>query len=80
VRAVGAGGSRSALQDASSRTRGSGHKPDYRALQPFGQVPILEENGLVLFESGVVMYGVDRDRELLAALVALVEALLRLQV
>ena len=25
---------------------------EYRALQPFGQVPILEEDGLVLFESG----------------------------
>lgn len=31
---------------------GDQDKPDYRALQPFGQVPILEENGLVLFESG----------------------------
>ena len=31
---------------------GDQDKPDYRALQPFGQVPILEEDGLVLFESG----------------------------
>ena len=28
---------------------GDQDKPDYRALQPFGQVPILEEDGLVLF-------------------------------
>jgi glutathione S-transferase len=29
--------------------------PQYRALQPFGQVPILEEDGLVLFESGAIV-------------------------
>jgi glutathione S-transferase len=29
---------------------GDQDKPDYRALQPFGQVPMLEEDGLVLFE------------------------------
>jgi glutathione S-transferase len=27
----------------------------YRALQPFGQVPAFEENGLVLFESGAIV-------------------------
>ena len=27
--------------------QGDQDKPDYRALQPFGQVPILEEDGLV---------------------------------
>jgi glutathione S-transferase len=27
---------------------------DYRALQPFGQVPVLEEDGLALFESGSI--------------------------
>jgi hypothetical protein len=32
--------------------QGDQDKPDYRALQPFGQVPILEEDGLILFESG----------------------------
>ena len=31
---------------------GDQDKSDYRALQPFGQVPILEEDGLMLFESG----------------------------
>jgi len=28
---------------------------DYRALQPFGQVPSYEEGGLVLFESGAIV-------------------------
>lgn len=27
----------------------------YRRLQPFGQVPLLEDNGLVLFESGSIL-------------------------
>src|SRR5215510_13390588 len=34
---------------------GDQDKPDYRALQPFGQVPILEENGRVLFETGAIV-------------------------
>jgi glutathione S-transferase len=29
--------------------------PDYRALQPFGQIPTYEEGGLVLFESGAIV-------------------------
>jgi glutathione S-transferase len=29
--------------------------PAYRALQPFGQVPILEDDGMVLFESGAIV-------------------------
>jgi glutathione S-transferase len=45
---------------------GDQHKSDYRALQPFGQVPILEENGLVLFESGaIVLYIGERGETLL---------------
>jgi glutathione S-transferase len=45
---------------------GDQDKPDYRALQPFGQVPILEENGLVLFESGaIVLYVGERSETLL---------------
>jgi len=35
--------------------QGDQNKPEYRALQPFGQVPIFEENGLVLFESGAIV-------------------------
>ena len=30
--------------------QGDQDKPDYRALQPFGQVPIFEEDGRVLFD------------------------------
>src|SRR2546425_10465640 len=35
--------------------QGDQDKPDYRALQPFGQVPILQEDDLVLFESGAIV-------------------------
>jgi glutathione S-transferase len=35
--------------------QGDQAKPEYRALQPFGQVPILEQDGLVLFESGAIV-------------------------
>jgi len=35
--------------------QGDQDKPEYRALQPFGQVPILEEDGLALFESGAIV-------------------------
>ena len=34
---------------------GDQDKPDYRALQPFGQVPIYEEDGLTLFETGAIV-------------------------
>jgi glutathione S-transferase len=45
---------------------GDQEKPEYRALQPFGQVPILEEHGLVLFESGaIVLYIGERSETLL---------------
>ena len=35
--------------------QGDQDKPDYRTLQPFGQVPILDEDGFVLFESGAIV-------------------------
>jgi glutathione S-transferase len=35
--------------------QGDQDKPEYRNLQPFGQVPIFEEDGLVLFESGAIV-------------------------
>jgi glutathione S-transferase len=61
-----------ALEEAglSYRTRllelGDQDKPDYRAQQPFGQVPILEEDGFVLFESGaIVLYVGERSETLL---------------
>jgi glutathione S-transferase len=46
--------------------QGDQDKPEYRAIQPFGQVPVLEENGLVLFESGaIVLYIGERSEALL---------------
>jgi glutathione S-transferase len=35
--------------------QGDQDSADYRALQPFGQVPIFEEDGEVLFESGAIV-------------------------
>lgn len=35
--------------------QGDQDRPEYRALQPFGQVPILEEDGHVLFETGAIV-------------------------
>src|SRR5215813_810609 len=44
---------------------GDQEKPDYRALQPFGQVPIFEEDGFVLFESGAIVLHVGERSEAL---------------
>ncbi len=38
---------------------------DYRARQPFGQVPVLEDDGLVLFESGAIVLHVGARSEAL---------------
>ena len=35
--------------------QGDQDKDEYRALQPFGQVPIFEENGFTLFETGAIV-------------------------
>ena len=35
--------------------QGDQDMPEYRKLQPFGQVPILEEDGIVLFETGAIV-------------------------
>lgn len=46
--------------------QGDQDKPDYRLLQPFGQVPIFEQDGLVLFESGaIVLHIAERSEALL---------------
>jgi glutathione S-transferase len=45
---------------------GDQDKPDYRALQPFGQVPILQDGDFTLFESGaIVLYVGERSETLL---------------
>jgi glutathione S-transferase len=45
--------------------QGDQEKPEYRALQPFGQVPILEHDGLVLFESGAIVLHIGEESEVL---------------
>jgi glutathione S-transferase len=43
--------------------QGDQNKPEYRALQPFGQVPIFEEDGLILFESGAIVLHIGEQSE-----------------
>ena len=45
--------------------QGDQDKADYRALQPLGQVPILEDDGFVLFESGAIVLYVGEQSETL---------------
>lgn len=45
--------------------QGDGDKPDYRALQPFGQVPIFMEDEFVLFESGAIVLHIGERSEVL---------------
>jgi glutathione S-transferase len=37
-------------------------EPAYRALQPFGQIPVYEEGDLVLFESGAIVFHIAQGR------------------
>jgi glutathione S-transferase len=45
--------------------QGDQDKPEYRSLQPFGQVPILMEGDLVLFESGAIVLHIGERSETL---------------
>jgi glutathione S-transferase len=45
--------------------QGDQDEPQYRALQPFGQVPIFEEDGRVLFESGAIVLHIGERSEAL---------------
>jgi glutathione S-transferase len=45
--------------------QGDQDRPDYRTLQPFGQVPIFDEDGFVLFESGAIVLHVGERSEVL---------------
>src|ERR1700732_813973 len=45
--------------------QGDQDKPDDHLLQPFGQVPIFEEDGLVLFESGAIVLHIGERSEVL---------------
>jgi glutathione S-transferase len=40
-------------------------KPDYRVVQPFGWLPIFEEDGFVLFESGAIILQIGERSEAL---------------
>jgi len=45
--------------------QGDQDKPEYRAIQPFGQVPIFEENGFTLFETGAIVLHIGQRSETL---------------
>ena len=45
--------------------QGDQDKPEYRALQPFGQVPIFEEDGEALFETGAIVLHIGERSEAL---------------
>jgi glutathione S-transferase len=45
--------------------QGDQDTPEYRAMQPFGQVPIFEEDGQVLFESGAIVLHIGERSEVL---------------
>ena len=45
--------------------QGDQDTPEYRALQPFGQVPILEEDGVTIFESGAIVLHIGERSETL---------------
>ncbi len=45
--------------------QGDQDQPEYRARQPFGQIPVLEEEGLCLFESGAIVLHIGERSEAL---------------
>ena len=45
--------------------QGDQDKPEYRAMQPFGQVPIFEEDSQTLFESGAIVLHIGERSETL---------------
>src|SRR5262245_52380167 len=45
--------------------QGEGDSPEYRALQPFVQVPIFVEDGFTLFESGAIVLHIGERSEVL---------------
>ena len=46
-------------------SQGDQDSAEYRALQPFGQVPIFEEDGFVLFETGAIVLHIGERCEVL---------------
>lgn len=45
--------------------QGDQDKPEHRAVQPFGQVPVFEDDGLTLFESGAIVLHIGERSETL---------------
>lgn len=45
--------------------QGDQDTPEYRAMQPFGQVPVFEEDGQALFESGAIVLHIGEKSEAL---------------
>jgi glutathione S-transferase len=45
--------------------QGDQDKPEYRALQPFGQVPVFQEDGVTLFETGAIVLHIGERSETL---------------
>jgi len=45
--------------------QGEQDKPEYRALQPFGQVPVFQEDGVTLFETGAIVLHIGARSEVL---------------
>lgn len=45
--------------------QGDQDRPEHRRIQPFGQVPVYEEDGLVLFESGAIVLHIGARSEAL---------------
>ena len=61
---MGARRGRPPLPDAPAQ-KGEGDTPDYRALQPFGQVPVFSEDEFVLFKSGAIVLHIGEQSEVL---------------
>ncbi len=45
--------------------QGEQDTPEYRCIQPFGQVPVIEEDGITLFESGAILLHIGERSETL---------------
>jgi glutathione S-transferase len=60
-----------ALEEAGLRykstllSQGDQDRPEYRALQPFGQVPVMQDDELTLFESGAILLRIAEKTDVL---------------
>jgi glutathione S-transferase len=45
--------------------QGEQDTPEYRRIQPFGQVPVIEDDGITLFESGAILLHIGERSETL---------------